>query len=136
MKWRFDIINFLIKKIGAKRYLEIGVEDGDSINAIQCEKKHGVDPASKNATHRIESDEFFAMLAPSVKYDVVFVDGLHVADQAERDIVNSLEHLNDGGYIVVHDCNPPTAWHQRSVEEAKKNGYRCVNCLSRCIIVY
>jgi predicted O-methyltransferase YrrM len=124
LKWRFDIINHLIAKIGAKRYLEIGVEDGDSINAVQCEKKHGVDPASRNATHRITSDEFFEMLAPHICYDVVFVDGLHVAAQAERDIVNSLQHLADGGYIVVHDCNPPTAWHQRSPSEAKKNGYR------------
>ena len=122
--WRFDIINFLINRIGATRYLEIGVEDGDSINAIKCEKKHGVDPASKNATHKLESDEFFEMLAPSVKYDIVFVDGLHVADQAERDIVNSIKHLSQGGFIIVHDCNPAKEWHQRSFEEAKKNGCR------------
>ena len=124
LQWRFDIINLLIAKTSAKKYLEIGVEDGDSINAIKCAKKHGVDPASRNATHHQTSDEFFEMLNKSYKYDVIFVDGLHVADQAERDIVNSLEHLNDNGYIVVHDCNPPTAWHQRPYAEARKNGCR------------
>ena len=108
--WRFDIINFLIQRIGATRYLEIGVEDGDSINAVKCQKKHGVDPASRNATHKLESDEFFEMLAPHVKYDIVFVDGLHVADQAERDIVNAINHLSLGGFIIVHDCNPKLEW--------------------------
>lgn len=129
LEWRFDIINLLIQRIGAKKYLEIGVEDGDSITSVKCEKKHGVDPDPEklNATHRVESDEFFEMLAPQIKYDVVFVDGLHVADQAERDIVNALNHLSDGGYIIVHDCNPPTAWHQRSYAEAKKNGCRSWN---------
>lgn len=122
--WRFDIINFLIQRIGATRYLEIGVEDGDSINAVKCQKKHGVDPASRNATHKLESDEFFEMLAPHVKYDIVFVDGLHVADQAERDIVNAINHLSLGGFIIVHDCNPKLEWHQRSYEEAKKNNCR------------
>ncbi len=121
--WRFDIINFLISRVGATRYLEIGVEDGDSISAVKCQKKHGVDPASSKATHKLESDEFFDMLKPSVQYDVVFVDGLHVADQVERDIVNSAKHLAPGGFIIVHDCNPETEWRQRSYEEAKKN--RC-----------
>jgi len=127
MKWRFDIINFLLARCSGKRYLEVGVEDGDSLNKINCTKKHGCDPASKNATHHVPSDEFFEMLAKDYKYNVVFVDGLHVADQAHRDIVNSLEHLEDGGFIVVHDCNPPSKWHQRSFAEAQKNGCRLWN---------
>ena len=124
LKWRFDIINLLIDRCNAKKYLEIGVEDGDNINAIKCDLKHGVDPASRNATHHQTSDEFFDMLRSDYKYNVVFVDGLHVADQAERDIVNALDHLHADGYIVVHDCNPPTAWHQRSHDEARKTGFR------------
>lgn len=124
---RYDIINYLIHKNGYQRYLEIGVEDGHSIQQIKCNLIHGVDPASKNATFQIPSDEFFKMLdtfSPDTTYDIIFIDGLHVDEQVTRDINNSVRHLTPGGTIVVHDCNPPTEWHQRSYEEAQKNGCR------------
>lgn len=119
--YRFDIINMLIKRYGYQRYLEIGVEGGIAFSNVQCEVKHGVDPFSNNATFRIPSDEFFAMINDDVEYDIIFVDGLHVEDQAQRDIENSLLHLSEGGVIVVHDCDPPTEWHQRSYEEFLKH---------------
>jgi hypothetical protein len=122
--YRFDIINTLIKKFGYQRYLEIGVEDGEAFSQVHCAVKQGVDPYSANATFRIPSDEFFAMIHDEVEYDLIFVDGLHVEDQAQRDIENSLLHLSEGGVIVVHDCNPPNEWYQRSYEEAKLNGCR------------
>jgi hypothetical protein len=121
---RYDIINYLIEKNDYKRYLEIGVEGGDALRRIKCELKHGVDPASKNATHHVPSDTFFEDLPQTEKYDIIFIDGLHVEDQVDRDIVNSLNHLSPNGIIVVHDCNPPSEWHQRPYEEAKKNGCR------------
>ncbi|MFI3189742.1 hypothetical protein BCS42_03290 [Crenothrix sp. D3] len=115
--YRFDIINALIKRYSYQRYLEIGVEGGEAFSNVQCALKHGVDPFSVNATFRIPSDDFFDMINEDVEYDIIFVDGLHVEDQAQRDIENSLLHLSEGGVIVVHDCNPPTEWHQRSYEE-------------------
>lgn len=115
--YRFDIINALIKRYGYQRYLEIGVEGGEAFSNVQCALKHGVDPFSVNATFRIPSDDFFDMINEDVEYDIIFVDGLHVEDQAQRDIENSLLHLSEGGVIVVHDCTPPTEWHQRSYEE-------------------
>ena len=39
-------------------------------------------------------------------FDVIFIDGLHTADQVEIDISNALKFLNDQGYIVCHDMNP------------------------------
>ncbi len=122
--FRFDIINQLIQKRRYKRYLEIGVEGGDAVRAVRCELKHGVDPASKNATFQVPSDEFFGIIRPDLKYDCIFVDGLHTEDQTMRDIENSLAHLSAGGVIVVHDVNPPTEWHQRKYEIAKQNGCR------------
>jgi hypothetical protein len=122
--FRFDIINTLIKRYGYQRYLEIGVEEGEAFTNVQCAVKHGVDPYSVNATFRIPSDEFFAMINDDVEYDIIFVDGLHVEDQAQRDIENSLLHLSEGGIIVVHDCDPPNEWYQRSYEEAQLNGCR------------
>lgn len=121
---RFDIINLLIVKYGYNKYLEIGVEDGHSLHKVKCGLVHGVDPASNNATFKVTSDDYFANLDKNYKYDIIFIDGLHVSDQVDRDIVNSLEHLSNGGIIVVHDCNPPSKWNARSYEEAKKNGCR------------
>lgn len=124
MVFRFDIINHLIKKNGYQRYLEIGVEDGECLRTIECKHKDGVDPASEHANFQLTSDDFFSKLPEDVKYDIIFIDGLHVEEQVDKDIQNSLNHLSDNGIIVLHDCNPPTEWHQRSYEEAQKNGCR------------
>ena len=59
------------------------------------------------------SDEFFAGPGRHEMYDLIFIDGLHVADQVLRDIENALEVLTSGGTIVVHDCNPPSEEAQR-----------------------
>lgn len=128
--WRFDIINHFIKKFNYKNYLEIGVEDGDNIKLIKCEKITGVDPVSSRASHKQTSDDFFADLAKienPPKYDIIFIDGLHLEDQVDRDIMNSLKYLEQNGTIVVHDCNPPSEWHQRSYDDAKTNGFRLWN---------
>lgn len=39
-------------------------------------------------------------------FDIIFIDGLHHADQVKRDFENSLKCLNDGGFIVLHDTLP------------------------------
>jgi len=45
-------------------------------------------------------------LEKKVKYDLIFIDGLHHADQTKKDLINSWNHLNEGGVIIVHDTNP------------------------------
>ena len=55
-------------------------------------------------------------------YDIIFVDGLHLFHQAHVDIENSLKVLNDGGTIVVHDCNPIDKHRTRPMEEFLKDG--------------
>lgn len=82
-----------------------------------------------------ESSEFFYMtsdsffekkanaLFQSEKVDVAFIDGLHTHEQSCRDVLNVLDHLNDRGVILMHDCNPPTfssAAPAGSLEEASK----------------
>jgi len=112
---RIDIINLLIQKNGYKRYLEIGVRNPDHcFNHIRCELKHGVDPGIEGdfpVTFNVTSDDFFK--SNSSKYDIIFIDGLHIDEQVERDIVNSLKCLNDGGSVVLHDCNPPEFYFAR-----------------------
>ena len=103
--FRADIINTLIKKINAKKYLEIGVSNGINFASIKCDYKIGVDPDLESpATVHLTSDSFFE--TNQDKFDVIFIDGLHHSDQVYRDIINSLTVLNDGGYIVCHDMSP------------------------------
>ena len=50
---------------------------------------------------------------PSIQFDVIFIDGLHMAEQVGQDIQNALRYIKDSGFIVLHDCNPPTEYHAR-----------------------
>src|SRR5260221_8752534 len=64
----------------------------------------GVDPVS-GGTHRQTSDEYFAG-NPDARFDVVFIDGLHIYDQVRRDLVNALGVVRKGGWIALHDMLP------------------------------
>jgi hypothetical protein len=110
---RWEIINRIIEKKGYQNYLEIGVRDGECFKEICCENKIGVDPypASNHTTHIMTSDTFFEQIDQNQKFDIIFIDGLHLDFQVDRDIENSLNHLSEGGTIVLHDCNPPTEHH-------------------------
>lgn len=122
MEHRTKIINFLAEKINAKRYLEIGVRDTkQNFDLINIKHKDGVDPAPLNhVNYKMTSDAFFKKVNIESKYDIIFVDGLHTAEQVYRDVVNSMKYLSDDGIIVMHDCNPPTEYHTRSHEEYLK----------------
>ncbi len=113
---RIQIINTIIAKNNYKKYLEIGVntpaQPGFSHNSINVEIKHGVDP-NVDTTFKMTSDDFFAQNTET--YDIIFVDGLHIFEQAHRDIENALKFLTDKGTIVVHDCNPTREITQRPI---------------------
>lgn len=125
---RTDILNQIIKKCGYTTYLEIGVQHGVNFKAIECEEKVGVDPEPlcevENPHFIIKdtSDEFFNTWGKGAgqTFDLIFIDGLHHADQVQRDFENSLEILSDNGTIVFHDCNPPTELHQRVPRQSKE----------------
>ena len=122
---RTEIISFFVRLVAAEHYLEIGVRNPDhNFNKINCANKFSVDPGlefkANPATFKLTSDRFFeqlkngALSIPSTyTFDVIFIDGLHTADQVEKDIENSLKHLSENGVIIMHDCNPPTEFHQR-----------------------
>ena len=111
---RYDIIRHLIEKRGYRSYLEIGVLGNETFNNLPTlEVKHSVDPNGQ-AVFNMTSDEFFANHC-SQHYDIVFIDGLHLAEQVTKDIENSLTHLNKGGIIVVHDTLPEEEWQQNEV---------------------
>lgn len=114
---RSTLINLLIQKNHYKSYLEIGVntplQPGYNWDSVLIPLKHGVDPnPGVHATFPVLSDEFFVKHIKQ-KYDIIFIDGSHLFEQAYRDIMNSLAWLNDNGTIVVHDCNPTKEITQR-----------------------
>jgi hypothetical protein len=111
---RTAILNHLIRRHGYRDYLEIGVRTNDNFRRVKAARKTGVDPTPEApCTHVMTSDAFFAQLPLETRFDLVFIDGLHEEGQVWRDVHNSLEVLREGGTLALHDCNPPTAWHQR-----------------------
>ena len=130
---RTNVINTILSYKGNKtNYLEIGVRNlDDNFNLINAETKYCVDPGIEtqlnNADFKLDSDEFFKklssgeILSSDYKFDVIFIDGLHLASQVERDIDNALNFLKEDGFIILHDCNPPTEWHARENFEFKNS---------------
>lgn len=122
---RSDILNYFSGKIKAKNYLEIGARNpSENFDKIICEQKYAVDPGIEFEENPVDfkmtSDLFFQKLEEgrlkipaNTKFDVIFIDGLHLADQVEKDIMNALNHITDQGVVVLHDCNPPTEFHAR-----------------------
>lgn len=121
--YRFDIINFLAEKYYNNdcSYLEIGVENPDNcFNRINATRKTSVDPTkirqNTNIDYLMTSDKFFervengsTVFDADFKWDIIFIDGLHLADQAYRDIINAAKHC--AGFILLHDCAPPNFWN-------------------------
>ena len=105
MRDRIDLINHLCRRYRPVTYLEIGCAADDCFKNVEASRKIGVDPI-RGGTERMTSDEFFEQSRR--KFDVIFVDGLHLLDQARRDVDNAEKALRDGGVIVLHDCLPPT----------------------------
>lgn len=122
---RYDIMNEIIDKYNLQTYLEIGVRNPwECFDRINCPIKMSVDPGVESetnyATYPYYSDDFFKKLEneelnlpKDCKWDLIFIDGLHLADQSYRDFTNSFRHISENGFVVFHDTNPPTIYHAR-----------------------
>jgi hypothetical protein len=123
---RIDVIQQFIDKHKYQQYLEIGVNYGYCFMPVKIPTKYAVDPSFRiplekkikwnilyprnifNKYFECGSDEFFAK--PEIRgtrFDIAFIDGLHTFRQSLQDVLNAYRHLNAGGVIVMHDCNPP-----------------------------
>ena len=89
--------------------MEIGCFDNELFNTINCDKKVGVDPVT-GGNVRKTSDAYFKDC--NDKFDCIFIDGLHTYSQVIKDINNSLNVLNHGGIILLHDCLPNNYFDQ------------------------
>jgi hypothetical protein len=126
---RTQVINFLLSlNYENTHYLEIGVRNPkDNYDHIKADTKYSVDPGIEFKENLVDfaltSDDFFQKLSANkilsndIKFDVIFIDGLHLAEQVDKDIYNALKYIKNDGFIVLHDCNPPTEWHARESYE-------------------
>lgn len=124
-KKRYDVINYFVRKGRYARYLEIGVRSGTCFKRVQCTEKVGVDPEPETTDpswhiERMSSDDFFGQNERF--FDLVFIDGLHLAEQALRDLANSLRFLSEDGVVLLHDCNPLSEQAQSRESSVEQRG--------------
>ena len=118
---RLEVLQKIIDTKKDCSYLEIGVHEGNTFLRIKAKKKIAVDPnviisrvfklkwCFRNLHnfsakyHQCTSDSYFSRTEFMDCFDVVFIDGLHTYEQSLRDVLNSLEHLNENGVIVMQD---------------------------------
>lgn len=109
------VIEFLAHLPQIKTYLELGVRCGRTIKRVASlvDKAVGVDLSynalsidiEENMTlHETATDNFFA--SNNDKYDLIFIDASHHYEQVKMDLFNSIQILNEGGLIALHDVNP------------------------------
>lgn len=126
---RGSYIKSIIHKLGCKNYLEIGLSENPlaPYRLIPIKNKTSVDMNPKtNPDYCMSSDEFFhnvregkADFSVNHKWDAIFIDGDHFAEQVYKDLCNAFEHLSDDGVIFMHDSLP---WHYyMTIESAIDN---------------
>lgn len=123
-----QLIQQLITERGYKLYLEIGYGKGDNFESLQgLSRGVAVDPtmsglANENPDRYVNStsDEYFDDLDGRTKFDLIFIDGDHTAEQVERDIVNAWKHLKKDGALLLHDVCPHNEEMTRIPRETKQ----------------
>ena len=108
-------------RLQPRTYFEIGVRTGLSLSMSRVPSV-GVDPFFE-VTHellcdvhlvRTTSDEFFARPhpfahLPSPVVDLAFIDGMHLAEFALRDFINTERYCHPASVLVIDDVLPRTA---------------------------
>jgi hypothetical protein len=112
----------LIAYFEAKRYFEIGTQNGVSLSMMPCDSI-AIDPSFKIdrpimggkrvcMLFQMTSDRFFAKYNPREllqgPVDVAFLDGMHRFEYLLRDFSNIERHCKRNSVICLHDCLPPT----------------------------
>ncbi|GAA1923594.1 hypothetical protein GCM10009737_26540 [Nocardioides lentus] len=115
---RHTFLAGLHARLDPRTYLEIGVQDGKSL-ALGSAPRIGVDPEFQvkeeiqQDVHlaRTTSDEFFARRRPLAHLpvdvlDLVFIDGMHLAEYVVRDVLAVERFTHPASVIVLDDILP------------------------------
>jgi hypothetical protein len=112
---RVSFITAATQKFTYCKYLEIGCDNNICFKSIPVINKIGVDP-DRGGNIKDTSDNFFKN--NKNKFDVIFIDGLHIYEQCRKDVINALDVLNKDGYIFLHDMTPRN-WAEENVPRLK-----------------
>ncbi len=115
---RHDLLQGLHTRLSPRTYFEIGVSVGASMTLSRT-RSLGVDPyftikrelSCDLRLVRETSDEFFASADPFAHFDgqafdLAFIDGMHLAEYALRDFINTERHSHPASVIVFDDMLP------------------------------
>lgn len=131
-------VNELLDGMPSSRYLEIGLDRGHTFEDVAADERWGVDPSPRFSLLDLPSgirlfvstsDDFFETLDPGVRFDVVFIDGLHVYRQVYRDLLNAFSHAGPSCAVLVDDVVPVDAISaipdlNRSISERQRQGLK------------
>lgn len=117
---RHKLLRSLHERLRPRTYFEIGVRKGRSLTLSRVPSV-GIDPffVLSRELHcdvhlvRTTSDEFFARRHPFAHFeqpvvDLAFIDGMHLAEFALRDFINTERHCHAASVIVIDDVLPRT----------------------------
>lgn len=119
-KNHYVALAYIQQRLHPKKYLEIGIEDGYSINLTAKDTLAvGVDPVPRGKYNKnvevfgITSDDFFKSnptikgeKLDATKFDLIFIDGLHLYEYVLRDFINSEKLARKDSIIILHDTVP------------------------------
>ncbi|HEY7044998.1 MAG TPA: class I SAM-dependent methyltransferase [Nocardioidaceae bacterium] len=117
---KHQLLRVIHERLRPRTYFEIGVRKGVSLGLSRVPSV-GVDPfymvtdELRCDVHlvRTTSDEFFARKHPFAHFkqqviDLAFIDGMHLAEFALRDFINTERHCHPASVIVIDDVLPRT----------------------------
>jgi hypothetical protein len=105
---------YLASYLPIHHYLEIGVSAGATFKNVSFPHKVAVDPkfrfkyksSKAEEYHEVTSDAYFTRLDRAAKFDLIFIDGLHHAEQALQDLRHAVDHSHERTLIVLDDVYP------------------------------
>ena len=129
------VINSILSVLPKReKYLEVGIFKGATFQNVYANEKWGVDidPAfdisrlPNRTTVFVEpSDNFFSKLSEEKVFDMIYIDAEHTFDQAYREFVHAMNHLENWGVILLDDTVPFDSVAAISDEsESKKEALR------------
>jgi hypothetical protein len=104
-----DFVAILANLYRPKVYIELGLYTGETWYKTipYCKESYGVDVINRQIKGNVfigTTDSFFEKFKH--KADMIFIDADHKYESASRDFKNSLDILNTGGVIIMHDTDP------------------------------